>query len=333
MAARLPLTVSLAIVTLSSCGYVGPVLPPSPELPQAVTDLIVIERGDKLLISFTTPARTTDSLAVEHFSQVDLRIGTYATPFDFNQWAGHATPYELPPPPAADPANPLAVTMNQQLPAAGWVGKRVAVAVRTAIKKKEHFSAWSNRAVIDVIAPIPPPVIHLASTAKGIVVSWKPAAGATDYRVFRKATADNAPLQLGVVTKANEFLDDGAQYDTPYVYTVVAANGLAESLSSHPEPITTTDTFPPSVPTGLTALAGPNSIEVSWQRSPESDLKGYFVYRSVDNAPFEKIGDLLTVPTFSDRNVQHGKTYRYQVSSTDQKNNPSERSAPTEVSY
>jgi hypothetical protein len=329
---RLPRAVTLLAFTLTSCGYVGPVLPPSPELPQAVTDLSVIERGDRLFIAFTTPARTTDSLPVEHFSQVDLRLGTYQTPFDFNAWAAAATAYQLPPPPAADPSNPLAISMNQQIPVADWVGKRVAIAVRTAVKKKDHFSAWSNRAVINVVAPIPPPVIHVTSTAKGVLVSWQPSPGATDYRVSRKAAADNAPVQLGV-SQTNNYLDEGSQYDTPYVYTVVAAHDLAESLPSRPESITATDTFAPSVPSGMTALAGPNSIEVSWQRSPESDLKGYFIYRSVDNGPFEKIGDLLTVPTFSDRNVQHGKTYRYQVSATDQKNNTSERSTPAEVSY
>ena len=77
----------------------------------------------------------------------------------------------------------------------------------------------------------------------------------------------------------------------------------------------------------------PASIEVSWQRSPEPDLKGYYVYRSVNGGAFERQADLLTVPAFSDRTVEHGKSYRYQVSALDQKNNESARSPVAEVTF
>jgi fibronectin type 3 domain-containing protein len=93
------------------------------------------------------------------------------------------------------------------------------------------------------------------------------------------------------------------------------------------------DIFAPSVPASITALAGPDSIEVSWQRSPEPDLKGYYVYRSVNGGPFERQGGLVTVPTFSDHNVEHGKTYRYEVSAVDQKNNESGKSAAAQAVF
>ena len=111
------------------------------------------------------------------------------------------------------------------------------------------------------------------------------------------------------------------------------SDGLAESLPSKAGESTPKDIFPPSVPERMTALAGPDSVEVSWQRSPEPDLKGYYLYRSVNGAPFEQQGNLLMVPTYSDRDVQHGKTYRYEVSATDQKGNVSEKSAPAEVVF
>jgi fibronectin type 3 domain-containing protein len=97
--------------------------------------------------------------------------------------------------------------------------------------------------------------------------------------------------------------------------------------------ITPQDKFPPSVPASITALSGPASIEVSWQRSPESDLQGYYVYRSVNGAPFERKGELIAVPAYSDRHVEHGKTYRYEISAVDKKNNESDKSAPAEVNF
>ncbi len=319
-------------LSLAGCGYVGPVLPPSPELPQAIADLSVVERGDQLLINFTAPARTTDSLPVPHFSHVDLRIGTYTAPFDFNNWAAAAKAYELPPPLPADSDNPVPAAVSEKFAVSDWAGKRVAVAVRTAIKKNDHFSAWSNRVVIEVVQPIAAPAVELTGTAKGIVVSWKPVPEAEEYRVSRQTGTATAPVQLGV-SKTDEFLDDSSQYETPYVYTVVAARGLAESLPASTRVFSYRDTFAPSVPSGITALAGPNTIEISWQRSPESDLKGYYLYRSVDNGPYTRVGDLLTLPAYSDHNIQHGKTYRYQVSATDQNNNESARSPAVEVTY
>ncbi len=330
MAGRLCLVVVFLLLT--GCGYVGPVLPPSPELPQTITDLSVVERGNQLVIVFNTPARTTDTLPIPRFSHVDLRIGTYAVPFDFDRWASAATPIEVQPPPAADITNPLAVSLTQTLPVSAWVGKRVAVAVRTSVKRNDHFSAWSNRVVIEVVPPLIAPLIDVKSTPKGILVSWRPSAGATEYRVSRAGPNEGNALDLGT-SKTDEYLDETSQYDTPYVYTVVAAHGSAESVAAHSQSITAIDKFAPSVPTGLTALAGPNTIEVSWQRSPETDLKGYHMYRSIDKGAFQQIGGLLTVPNYSDNNVQHGHTYRYQVDAIDQKNNVSARSVTAEAAF
>jgi fibronectin type 3 domain-containing protein len=83
----------------------------------------------------------------------------------------------------------------------------------------------------------------------------------------------------------------------------------------------------------VTALAGPESIEVSWQRSPEADLAGYYIYRSVNSGPYEKQGGTVTLPAFSDPKVEHGKTYLYQISAVDKKNNESAKSVATSVAF
>jgi fibronectin type 3 domain-containing protein len=83
----------------------------------------------------------------------------------------------------------------------------------------------------------------------------------------------------------------------------------------------------------VTALAGPDSVEVSWQRSPEADTQGYYVYRSMNGGSLERQGALVTLPAYSDRKVEHGKTYRYAVSAVDKKNNESDKSAPAEAAF
>lgn len=327
-----PLTAVAAFVALCGCGYVGPVLPPSPQLPMAVTDLHAIERGGEIVITFSTPAHTTDNLSIRRFSEIDLRIGAANVPFDFDQWAAGAQQYSLPPPPAGDRDNPQAVAIHKSIPVDGWIGKHVVIAVRTAVKKTDHYSSWSNRAILNVISPLEPPVLKVEPTAQGALVTWEKQVSGAQYRVYRQGPGDKQPVELGT-SDHPDFLDKSAQYDTPYSYAVVTTKGSAESLMSEATPFEMSDTFAPSVPASITALAGPDSIEVSWQRSPESDLKGYYVYRSVNGGPLERQGGLVSVPTFSDRNVEHGKTYRYEVSAVDQKNNESAKSAPAQAGF
>jgi len=328
--------VSVACFLLTGCGYVGPVLPPSPQLPTPIVNLTAIERAGKILIDFQMPLRTTDGLAITRFSQIDLRIGPAATPFDFDRWAAAAKQYPVVLPPRGDKDDPQALPISQSIAASDWQGQHVAIAVRTSVKKSDHYSSWSNRIVLDVVPPLSPPVVSAAPTANGVLLKWQtPAENQSPklkYRVYRQDPGEAAPAELSTVAEPS-FLDSSAQFDTAYKYTVVSTLGLAESLPSEPVAITPVDTFAPSVPVALTALAGPDSIEVSWQRSPESDLAGYYLYRSVNAAPFERQGGLITLPTYSDHNVEHGKTYRYAVSGIDRKNNESEKSSPASVAF
>lgn len=319
-----------AVLVLSGCGYVGPVVPPSPQLPNPVTDLKVVERGDQLVISFSTPVHTTDNLAIKRFSEVDLGIGPSITPFDFDLWAASAKHYSLPLP-KIDTDSPRPVPISKSIPAAEWTGKRVALLVRTAVKKTDHYSQWSNREVLEVIAPLEQPVVTVTAVKRGYMLAWKSVDG-VKYEISRQSPGQTAPVQIGTAD-ASPYLDDSSQWDTRYTYTVVAQQGAAESLPSEPVSVIHADTFPPSPPESVAALGGPESIELSWSRNVEADLKGYYVYRSLNGGSFERLGDLVNVPTYSDHNVEHGKTYRYAVTAVNQNGYESDKSAVREVVF
>jgi hypothetical protein len=317
---------------LLGCGYPGPVLPPSPEIPPPVGDLTAVERGDQIVITFHTPPRTTDNVPIKRFRELELRIGPELLPFDFESWAQTAKQYPIEPPGPGDPVDPQPIAMTKSIPLEGLLGKHVVVAVRTSIKH-EHFSSWSNRVVLDVTAPLSPPAhLDLQPSAEGVVLDWQPVDSATVYQILRQAPVDKTPVNIGEAAKAH-YVDTTAQFDVPYSYEVIALSGKSESLPSPLTAITPKDTFPPTVPMRITALAGPESIELSWQRSPEADLAGYYVYRSVNGGAFERQGDAVNLPAFSDRKVEHGKTYRYQVSSVDKSSNESARSSVIELAF
>jgi fibronectin type 3 domain-containing protein len=81
----------------------------------------------------------------------------------------------------------------------------------------------------------------------------------------------------------------------------------------------------------LQGSIAPNSIELNWERNTEEDLSGYRVYRAEGNGALEKIADVAAVPSYSDRKVEHGKSYRYAIAAVDQAGNESARGAPIEV--
>lgn len=321
-----------AVVLLSGCGYVGPVLPPSPQIPSAITDLAVVERGSNLVISFTTPPRTTDSLPIQKFSEIEMRIGPTPLPFSFDTWVASSEAYEVPVPNAIGKDELLAVPVSRVIPAAEFAGKHLSIAVRTAIKKEKHYSSWSNVARIDVAPPLTAPTLKAEPTAAGYKLIWASDGPGVSYDVYRQGANDKQPVLIGTSDQP-EYVDRTAQFDTAYTYTAVAKQGTAESVSSAPVSARFPDTFPPSVPSGVTALASADSIEVSWQRSPEPDLKGYYIYRSVGDGPFTRLGDLVSLPSFSDRAIEHGKTYRYEISAIDQKDNESAKSAAAAVPF
>jgi len=296
----------------------------------AVTDLNVIEKGDQLLVTFHTPARTTDNLGIKQFSEVDLRMGPSPTPFDFDKWEISAKHYALPLPPPNDPDDPRPQAVSTSVPTSVWEGQHIAVIVRTAIKKKTHYSAWSNRATLDVVPPLQPPVVKAEATKAGWMLTWTAGPPGVQYQIFRQGPAPGAPTQIGS-TQAAPYVDTTSQWDARYTYTVVAQRDSAQSLPSEPLSVIHANTFPPAPPASITALSGPESIEVSWSRSAEPDLKGYYVYRSTNGGPYTRQGELLVVPTFSDHAVEHGKSYRYSVTIVSQKDLESDKSAPTEA--
>jgi acid phosphatase type 7 len=89
------------------------------------------------------------------------------------------------------------------------------------------------------------------------------------------------------------------------------------------------DTTPPSTPTNLSATApASNRVELTWTRSPESDVAGYTVYRN--GAQLATVNG-ATNTSYSDTSVSPSTTYSYTVDAFDAVPNRSPQSAPKSV--
>jgi hypothetical protein len=303
--------VLLAAAWLSACGYVGPPMPPTLDIPVTITDFRAWEDGDNIEFQFTLPDKTTENLPLTSVRSIELRIGE------------DASQSKLVPLKVSKPG-----PVMDQVPAQMWIGKTVLLSVR-ATGPKGKASDWSNPASLAVIQPLAQPSTPMAqSVGKGVELTWT--GSGPRYRIFR-AEGDGQPQQLAD-SDSPRYLDESTVFGNRYRYQVQAIAAADQwSVLSAPAEITPVDIFPPAIPEGLAAVPTPQSIELAWTRNTDTDFQGYNVFRSMDNGAFEKIGTLIEVPTFSDSKIEPGKHYRYTVSAVDLTGNESARTAPVEA--
>ena len=318
-----------AVLLLGGCGYVGDPLPPSLKIPVTVSDLAAVERGDKIIIQFTPPAATTDGLILSKPQEVDLRIGSEGLqPWNRETWEAAAT--QIP----VDAAQPQQL-VRVETPARPWAGREAIVGARVT-GPSGRLSDWSNFVALQVVEPLTiPSRVEGQAVREGVRIAWQPSAQRPErkFRVFRKAPQQDGFVLAG---ETNEFAwtDRDTLYGATYEYRVQAivpaGSTVAESELSDAVSITPEDRFAPDVPAGLKALAGLNTIELTWDRVPENEAV-YHLYRSVDGGEMIRIGVALQVPSYSDRDITTGKSYSYSVSAMDALGNESAKSTAAVV--
>ena len=281
-----------AAALLSACGYIGPPMPPSLDIPVTITDLRAWESGDNIEFQFTLPDKTTENLDLKSVRSIELRIGE-------NQPGSKLVRL-----PIAKPG-PVTGEVPVQTPAQTWIGKTVVLQV-SATGPKGKASAWSNPVSLVVIQPLATPSTpKLLNVVKGVELTWT--GTGPHYRIFR-AEGDGQPQPLAD-SNVPRYLDDTTAYGTRYKYMVQAIAAENQwSVVSEAAEITPVDVFPPPVPEGLSAVSAPQSIELTWTRNTETDFRGYNIFRSVDNGPFTIYAPLVELPTFSDSKIQAGKS-------------------------
>lgn len=89
------------------------------------------------------------------------------------------------------------------------------------------------------------------------------------------------------------------------------------------------DTTAPTTPSGLTAMGGNASVNLTWNANSESDLAGYNVYRSdSSNGTYIKVNNgLVNTSMFDDSNLSAATTYFYKVTAVDTSSNESAQSS------
>lgn len=250
---------------------------------------------------------------------------------------------------------------------AAHAGQDAVYMVRTRISARD--SADSNLAEA-LILPFPGPAenLHAQVTKSAIELSWTavraPQTGALiptsiRYRIYRapgvpiatmqtpsevgESKASPADFILLSEVPAPAFSDTNFIFGQTYEYKVRCVAhyeaGEVESEDSDPLIVIPRDTFPPAAPQGLVAAVvaarggEPPHVDLSWDISPETDVAGYNVYQSEQEAiPGSRMNSqLLPTPVFRVISVVAGRRYFYRVTAVDRSGIESAPSAAVAV--
>ncbi len=282
---------------------------PLANIPSTVTDLAAIQRGGTIIAHFTLPAFTTEHVVIPGSLTLDLRIGVWPEGASVDTWASRAKQISNP--------SLAAGIATYEIPSAGWTNQEVVIASRV-VAENGKASAWSNYVILPVVPPPDPPHdLTAESTPAGVKLTWR--SSATHFRVLRKTADETQYAAVAPDITEHEWTDPHTVFGTAYNYMVQSIVPLPNGKQAESELIETKITAqapPPPAPTGLAAVPGTNTIELTWE-VPPGDVAGYRVYRAEGSGPLQKIAELNAIPTYSDHAVEHGKTYRYAISAVD----------------
>lgn len=330
---------------LTSCASPGPPRPPSLHLPAVVADLTAQRVGNRVILRWTTPARTTDNLKVpEPLTAQICRDPGLASALPSGDPPCTVVLHAAVKPGPSEAADPLPATLTADPVAA--------LAYRVRILNPEGRFADASKPAIAPAGAAPPPMaaFHATGTRDGALLQWTALASPSVVELQRTLIVTATPqprpkkssLQLapeepanvllrsadvnGIVVDPGGTLDRSAKRGGRYTYSaqrVRAVTVAGKTLELRGEPsqpveLDFADTFAPATPTGLASVPsgsnGKAAIDLSWQPVTESGLAGYNVYRRTASGGFERLNTAPVLgPAFSDSAVTPGTGYTYRV--------------------
>jgi hypothetical protein len=349
---RKPLLALSALLLLAACATIGPPQPPSLELPKPPSDLRASRKGDKVVLTWTSPTLTTDRQNVRSLGPTrvcraigPLRDGCGAPVGEAD--SGSST--------TESRAQKTKNTYADMLPAQLLSDNPAAFATYAVevLNTDDRSAGVSNQVMVPLLKAFPPPPRDFTArlSSQGVTLTWTgtllaltyPQPVIHYYRVYRRMEGSQQQILVGQVLVGTELhpslTDESFEWEKTYYYhastlTVVQEPGTAEARiegDDTPEvKVFADDVFPPAVPSGLQAVfSGPGQkafVDLVWAPVADVDLDGYNVYRHEDSTPVKVNAEPLKTPAYRDQNVVSGKRYLYSVSAIDVRGNESARS-------
>jgi hypothetical protein len=355
-ARHLLLVLAVAALSLApTCGKRKPPLPPIERIPQRTEELSGSQRGNQIILTWPAPRRNANEGSVQSIRRVDVyRVAEKPhapLPMTEDEFAarsilvGSVTYDEI----KKGGTNLIYI---DTLELAGEPA-RLRYAIRY-VNAAGQRAAFSNFFLMEPAAKVaePPTIINTGKekSEEALTITWEAPKTNIDgstpvnllgYNIYRTSGSQREegqkPLNPEPIT-ATVYKDKTFKYGEKYNYVVrsvsLGTEGRpVESLDSNPLELSQDDTYAPSAPSLAPPGAAPGRLALFWAANPEPDVAGYLLYRSTDqNLPKNRwtllTPTVYTKTTFTDQNVETGKTYYYYVIAVD---NAGNKSDPSEV--
>ena len=204
-------------------------------------------------------------------------------------------------------------------------GVKYTYTVRGIAKDGKTLSPDYNRTGVSATmpktstAPATVKLVGAKAVSGGIQVTWQKAAGAAQYRVYRKDATNTKWTALTSSATSTSYTDKTAKAGVKYTYTVrgIAKDGKTLSPDynktgvSATIPKTTVSSVPAEVKMKDVTASG-SYIKVNWERA--ANASAYRVYRRINNnTDWHVVASSVNGTSYTDRNVEPGVRYSYTV--------------------
>ncbi|HEV8473600.1 MAG TPA: fibronectin type III domain-containing protein [Methylomirabilota bacterium] len=345
------LAIALAVLALGACGRRGNPVAPQIRVPQAVTDLIAVEREGGIELAWTLPRRRLDQSrlldpGVARLYRVD-DAGTgepRAAMLTDGRIAGYTevATFRIQDPPSPSIQRGRVVYVDR-----GNLSydRRYTYVVTTADSLGRTSPPSARTSITYIAPPEAPQALRAEPGDRSVRLTWTAPVRLVDgtavtaplvYEVLR-ADERGAPAAPVGRTQPGEttFTDRGLENERAYEYAVRAVR-VADAASGTGEPgarvpATPVRATPPAPVTDLVAVPSRGEVRLSWRPSAEPDLAGYVVYRAAPGGAPARVGSVRApATTFVDRDVAPGP-YRYTVRAVDATARANESAPSNEV--
>lgn len=216
-------------------------------------------------------------------------------------------------------------------------GNKKKIVVERSLLSGEHkIYVWADqrptlhtiKIEMEIKEDIKGPNIKEANYIKniGVRIIWDSIDKIKNYIVFRKEVSEKEYKRLAEVTAPfymDAFIEPGKTYN--YKIGVGDASGTIFAYSDEIK-VELIERTKVSVPKNIKANPEGETVNITWDKVPESDLSKYIIYRKKsDGVGYEKFDESKT-NSYIDRKIAEGDKYFYAISAVDNANNETEKS-------
>lgn len=342
----------LLLISFLCCGKKGDILPPQVRFPQTVEDILVAQRGNRVILTWQNPSSYVDGSALSDIEIIEIwvlkiekgsgRQTSEVGKEEFIQKAKLAFSINresIPEYTIQDPESKERMEYFHDLSEDNSTIYIYTFGIR--IKERKRYSDFSDLVSLEpLLISLPPREVMASLHQDRIEITWKAPLENMDqssppnfkgYNVYRANPEEETRRINSDLVESEKYADKNFSFGQTYRYFVRASATdeapFFESLDSEAVEVVAKDSFAPQPPSGLISVGAVDMIAISWNENSEEDLAGYRVWRREEEEEFRLLtSQAITENSYSDNSVENDKKYYYAVTAMDNEGNESQKS-------